>query len=197
MSCILFDWKEKGYRNFQVILRSNQESSGWSQYYSRTPPGIQEKLNNPDFNPVKFEGCRNGPACHRNPTRHGSDYPTRCYRKVNPISRRRISFSDVRQIDKTGVFFIFPHDCLFGKRSACQKRLLARILFFDGENSIRARIGLEKNLIVPFFGNKASLGRVWPGSRERSPSENEVYGSSSSRRDFAGMFSDVKSPSPS
>jgi hypothetical protein len=43
--------------------------------------------------------------------------------------------SDVRQIDKTGVLFIFPHYCLSGTGSASQLRLLARIFFFDGKKS--------------------------------------------------------------
>jgi hypothetical protein len=46
-----------------------------------------------------------------------------------------MSFSDVRQIDTTGVLFILPHDCLYGTGSANQKRLFARILFFDGKKS--------------------------------------------------------------
>jgi hypothetical protein len=129
--------------------------------------------------------------------RHGSGYPLTGNREVYPISRRRISLSDVRPPAKTGVLFIFPHHCLSGKRSASQLRLLARIFFFDGKNQIRARIGPEKNLIVPFFGNKVPLGRIRPGSRDQSPTVNEVSRSASSLRYFTGMISGVKSHSPS
>ena len=59
----------------------------------------------------------------------------RVKREFQPFLRRRISPSDVRQIDKNGFLLIFPHYCLSGTGSASQLRLLARILFFDGKKS--------------------------------------------------------------